>query len=83
MSKVKLSTPVYDLEGNVTTCAALLNAGKAQVSKTKNFYKRRGGTRVAYFCDLLDDQGKIAGSFEISAYAYQSRKERQYESISS
>ena len=73
--KVKLSSPVYDTEGNVTTPAKLLDAGRATVTKTTNFYKRGGGTRTAYFCDLLDANGKVDGSFEIGKYAYESRKQ--------
>jgi len=73
--RTKLSTPVYDIEGNVTTLAALLDAGRAIVTEVPNFYKRGNGTRAAYFCDLLDANGKVDGSFEIGKYAFESRKE--------
>ena len=74
MSKTTLSQPVHDLDGNVTTLRLLLDSGLATVSRCSHFYKRGGGTRVAYFVDLPhDEETGVIASFEVAAHVYDSR----------
>lgn len=70
MARVKLNQPV-NADGTITTCAELLDAGKAIVERVDNFGKNMV---VKYFCTLLDDYGNItSGCFEIGQKAYESR----------
>ena len=69
MAKARLNELV-NCDGTITTCAELLDTGKAYVSKVDHFYSPRSktGTRVAYFVDI-----HTGGCFEIGKMAYESR----------
>ena len=75
MAKITLSQPIYDLDHNVTTGAALLDAGRAIVERCDNFSARTPtGVRTAYFLALLLPDGTNSHSvYEIGALAYKSR----------
>jgi hypothetical protein len=71
MARVKLHDPIRLDNGTVTTCAKLLDAGRAVVVKNE---KWRNRTTPIYFCDLFSPEtGKTSGGWEISKYAYESR----------
>lgn len=70
MARVKLNQELKLDNGTITTCAALLDSGKAFVRRIERFGKAE---RTIYIVDLNDGNG---GYFEISRYAYQSRAAR-------
>lgn len=69
----KLNNPVRLPTGEITTLARLLDEKRACVSKCDNFGSRRteSGVVTKYFVDLLPP---LSGCWEISEYAYHSRK---------
>lgn len=73
---VKLSAPIRLDDGTITTCAALLDSGKAIAVKVDKIESRRSasGYTTKYFVDLLDETGNDSkAGWEIGKTAYQSR----------
>lgn len=70
MPRVTLSDPVRIAEtGEITTIAALADAGRVKFTRSANFAaSSRGKSRVAYFAELPD-----GGCWEIGKMAYESR----------
>ena len=81
MAKVKLSDSIRH-NGNITTCAELLNNGIAGVRMAEKFYSKRAkkGYTTKYFCDLIDvDNPDNMTGWEIGRMAYESRVDKGQE----
>lgn len=69
---VRLSDPVLTAEGEITTCGALLDSGRARLN-VSHIWRRRGGKLgTAYLVEMDNPDGSI-GCWEISRAAYLSR----------
>lgn len=69
MARFRLDAPVRDMNGNITTIAAMADAGLIVFRKVTIYSSRGQGTRTAYFADF---KGTMTG-FEIGRLAYESR----------
>ena len=67
--KARMKDLVRTPSGEVVTLGALADRGDVTFSRCDKFYKRGGGTRVAFFADHVSG----AGCWEISQTAYESR----------
>jgi hypothetical protein len=68
MARFRLDAPIRDMNGNITTIAAIADAGLIEFRKVTCF-QHRGRVRTAYFADFT---GTMTG-FEIGRLAYESR----------